>query len=353
MKFKIEHLYGLISIIILTIIVIFFFKSQQTQQDKLKKNENNFSNFNEQVLSDKQKIKFWIENQPTEVSLKDLGNALVRVAQSGDEKTEEWMVLFSQQKNSELKISAAKAAGYLQNKKSIFVLKALTQDSDAEVRAISWRGLGKSTSPEAKRWLESKGMKEFKNTKEHIEWLGAQLNRNPTNKKIQALSKFIFVENNNEVQKELKRLAFERLLVGAPKSIKTQEILQKIIYSGKDSKMIAASIRHLAVFKNEWLNNSLKWLLIHENESVRAASVQSIHRLCPPNYWKMLKDVWDKDSITLKRVVLKEVQVLPGPEAISFLKTIRKNLNPELNDVFKTTDQVLQKRTTNNNPCRR
>ncbi len=265
--------------------------------------------------------------------------AMIRLAQKQEEVARTEALKSATDKNGLLRGGAAQALGYFKDEEAIATLKKLLTDEQKSVRLFAVQGLGQRT--DTLRNEELSGLLKDPNLDDEmrVEIYSSQLKAATTpQQKEAAIGNLLTIAKAGEEQ--VNNEATQRLVTFAPDDPKVVDLLRRKISAAKNERATAVGIRYLSSKNDPWIRDILKSLASHPSPMVRAAVIQSLHRVCPADRWKILDGFLanEKDQPTMK-LALEEPMFLMGEPAKEFLKKAMasNNVSADMKVVAKDT----------------
>lgn len=267
----------------------------------------------------------------------EIYGAMIRLAQKQEEIARKEALKRASDESQFLRGGAAQALGYFSDSEAQAALKKLLSDPDKSVRHFAIQGLGTRTDSlgesDLLKLLEGSNQDDETKVVIYSSLLKAASTQQ---RKDAAVSNLLKIAYSGEG--EAATAAAQKLVSQVPENPQVVDLIRKKISESKNEKVMASGIRYLSSKNDPWIRDALNRLVGHPSPMVRSAVIQSLHRVCPPDRWKMLDQFLqnEKEEPVLK-LVLEEPMFLLGEPAVEFLK--KALASPKLTEGLKKTAQ--------------
>lgn len=265
--------------------------------------------------------------------------AMIRLAQRHEDAARAEALRQVTSPNALLRGGAAQALGYFDDAPSLEALKNLLNDKEKSVRLFAIQGLGHST--ESLREQELLAVLENPNLDLEMQVeVDASLLNASKGQNQEAITRLLETARAGDGPANTE--AAQRLVTLVPDDPRVLDMIRRKISAAKNERITALGTRYLSSRTDPWIRDVLKILSTHPSPSVRAAVIQSLHRVCPADRWAILDEFLasEQDEPTMK-LVLEEPRYLRGKPAVQFLK---KALATDLTEnLKKVAEESLKK----------
>jgi HEAT repeat protein len=274
--------------------------------------------------------------------------AMIRLAQKQEKIAHDEALKQAKSENSLLRGGAAQALGYFDDEESMGALKTLLSDKEKSVRLFAVQGLGQKSAKLRESELEALLKSEDLDPEMKVEIQSSLLKAG--SETAQASAKEALLSIAKEGEENVNTEAAQRLVTIIPEDTQVIDLMRRKISAAKNERLTAVGTRYLSARGDPWIRDVLKTLSHHPSPMVRAAVIQSLHRVCPKDRWELLNGFLEKEQDpSTMRLALEEPMFLLGQPAVTFLEkaVASKTLT---SDQVKIAEESLKKVKASSGP---
>lgn len=235
--------------------------------------------------------------------------------------------------------AAAQALSNYNDEEAFKKLMELTNDSEDTVRQTALKNMGKVQTPERARYIEQMLKEKNISQLDKVDLYGSlymssedSVFRNLAQESLLTMARRKGGREENDEENEVADAAALKLIQVAPRWDETIKLLQDLIKTTKNERVLSHAVKLLSARNDPWVQNNLSDLLKHESSLVRKVTIQSLHSSCPAQRWDLLSDVVktetarerSKQDRSVLETLVREATLLAGPSAVSLLNEIMK-----------------------------
>lgn len=304
--------------------------------------ENAEVNFKKQLARDSKVLR---EEGPKSDS--EYVGALIRLGSVKDNIAKEKAIQEVNSGATTYKNAAANTLANFDDDETITALAKLAQDRDGQIRGEAYRAIAHHFSEKRLAVFEQLLANKTLDREERIA-IYLSIGNTPFAERLRSNGMQPLLKFASEVNHP-SGIAIRAINAAAgidPRNTTFVELLRKNIKPTGNVTISLLALHHLAAIQDPWLKDHLKDFISAKDLSLRLATLQSIHQLCPKNRWEILEWLVNpaQSGGNLTRVALDEVKLMPGSEAVAFIKRIQEKKylqSPELFSYLQNLSSAL------------